>query len=69
MAAFVAELTADFRANGGTWENRELLSFLEAMGRWISDMERYYQNTSQELAALPPWRVFADILMAARVYE
>jgi hypothetical protein len=40
-----------------------------AMAGWIHDMDGHYQNTGQNLSELPPWRVFADILMAARIYE
>jgi len=69
LAAFVAELKADLDANPGDWENADLPSFLEAMAAWIQDMEGYYQNTGQNLSDLPPWKVLADVLMAARMYE
>jgi hypothetical protein len=69
LTAFVAELKADFDANRGDWMNADLTSFLEAMAAWIQDMDGYYQNTGQKLSELPPWRVLADILMAARMYE
>ena len=69
LAAFVAELKADFDANRGNWTNVDLSSFLEAMAAWIQDMDGYYQNTGQKQSELPPWRIFADILMAARMYE
>ena len=69
LAAFVAELKADFDANRGDWTNADLASFLEAMAAWVQDMDSYYQNTGQRPAELPPWRIVADILMAARMYE
>ena len=46
-----------------------LASFLAAMSAWSEDMEGFYENSGEDLASLPPWRVLADILMAARVYE
>lgn len=69
LAAFVVELKADLDTNPDAWENGNLHSFLEAMAAWIGDMQGYYQNTGQSLSDLPPWKVFADILMGARLYE
>lgn len=69
LAAFVAELKADFTANPGDWTNPDLASFLDAMASWIEDMDGYYRNTGQNMSALPPWRIVADVLMAARIYE
>jgi hypothetical protein len=69
LAAFVADLRADFEANRSEWTNENLASFLDAMAAWISDMEGYYKNAGQDPTALPPWRIVADILMAARIYE
>jgi hypothetical protein len=69
LTAFVAELNADFDDNRGAWTNADLASFLEATAAWVQDMDSYYQNTGQRLADLPPWRIVADILMAARNYE
>ncbi len=69
LAAFVAELKADFDAHRNDWTNAELKSFLEAMAAWIQDMDGYYRNTGQKMSDLPPWRILADILIAARMYE
>jgi hypothetical protein len=69
LARFVAELQADLGSNGNAWQNRDLPSFLQAMGAWIQDMEGYYKNTNQDLQDISPWRVAADMLMAARMYE
>jgi hypothetical protein len=32
-------------------------------------MENYYVNTGQPVPDPPSWRTFADMLMAARIYE
>ncbi len=69
LAAFVAELHADLETNPGEWTNTDLASFLAAMAAWIEDMDGYYQNTGQNLSELSPWKVVADVLMAARMYE
>jgi hypothetical protein len=67
--AFLEALEADFLANRDGWTNANLSSFLEAMTAWSQDMEGFYDNTGEELAKLSPWRVLADVLMAARIYE
>ena len=66
---FLQALQADYEANGESWENTTLSSFLEATAAWSLDMEGYYRNTGQDSSSVPPWRVLADILMAARIYE
>ncbi len=69
LVAFVEALKADLKANRGDWANADLASYLEAMAAWIQDMPGYYQNTGQNLSELPPWRILADVLMGARIYE
>jgi len=66
---FLTKLQADLRDNRDQWANADLASFLEAMAAWVQDSEGFYQNTGQRAADLPPWRLFADILMASRMYE
>jgi len=39
------------------------------MKSWIDEMERFYRNTGQPPADPPTWKTFADILMAATMYE
>lgn len=69
LVAFIGALAADHGTNAATWTNPDLGSFLEAMSEWATDMDGFYKNVGEELSSLPPWRVLADMLMAARVYE
>jgi len=63
-------LADDFERTGTTWENPTLDRFLEAMGAWVDMAPVYYRNMGSSVNAdEPQWRVFADILLAARVYE
>jgi len=39
------------------------------MRGWLEDMDGDYANTGENPSQLPPWRIFADALMAARIYE
>jgi len=68
LAAFVTALRVDLATQPDDWTNADLDSFLEALSAWLADAPAYYQNTGQ----LPPdsaWRVLADALAAARIYE
>ena len=63
-------LTEDFKTNGDNWENKTLDKYLEAIADWTEvDIENYYRNTKQEIPKNINWKVFADILMAATMYE
>ncbi|HWE37393.1 MAG TPA: hypothetical protein VG406_12565 [Isosphaeraceae bacterium] len=63
-------LREDCRINSKQWENDTLETYLEAMEAWMLDMEKYYAQRGVDVdLERPGWRVFADILLAARVYE
>jgi len=63
-------LAENFEQSGHKWENGSLGEFLGAMMRWTDDCDGYYRNMGIPLNPNEPqWRVFADILLAARVYE
>lgn len=52
-----------------SWKNNDLSSYLEAISSWIEDMDGFYENMGKSLPENINWSVFADILMAARIYE
>ncbi|HEY5751397.1 MAG TPA: hypothetical protein VIU12_35305 [Chryseolinea sp.] len=66
---FVGDLILDLKTNPNTWENKNLDDYLEALQRWTGDMEGYYINNNLPVPENVNWRIFADILMAARMYE
>lgn len=69
LSEFVSALQKDFKDNKDDWENQDLPSYLEAMSAWIDDMDGYYANQDKDLPIDLTWKVFADILFAARIYE
>ena len=69
VIALIYGLVDDLEANPKDWENATLKNYLEAMARWIGDMDGFYKNNQIELPKHIPWRIFTDILMAAKVYE
>lgn len=66
---FMAALQQDLADDSPQWENRTLADYLEALARWVEDMEGYYHNTGQEMPRHVSWQVFANILQAASIYE
>ena len=69
LIAFVKALVVDYRSNREAWANPDIESFLAAMAAWAEDMDGFYRESEEDPLALPPWRVVADMLMAARIYE
>jgi hypothetical protein len=68
-AGFIGALITDLNENSNEWENKTLANYLEGMQSWTEDMEGYYLNNNLEVPQDVNWKVFTDILMAARVYE
>ena len=62
-------MSKDLRENPSTWENTNLESFLEALGSWVEDMDGYYINQGKPVPTQPDWKIAADMLMAATMYE
>jgi hypothetical protein len=63
-------LREDFRLNSQEWENASLDQFLDGLMGFARSMDGYYKNKGLSIdLEKPQWRVFADILLAARVYE
>ncbi len=66
----LALLRKDLAKNKKDWENQTLEGYLEALGAFCGCLESYYRGRGVNVdLENPGWRVFADILLAARVYE
>ncbi len=68
---FLKQLSKDFSENPDSWSNGNLSEFLTAMQSWAEDMDGYYENLkiSDINMSNGSWRIFADILVAAKNYE
>ncbi len=66
---FVRSLRKSLKQDPSSWENDTLESFLGALERFADDIDGYYLNRGEDLPEAPTWRMFAEILDAARVYE
>ena len=69
FVAFSHALLKDLKEKPEAWENRDLPSFLEALGAWAEDMNGYYQAKGGAIPLQPSWKMLAQILLAAKVYE
>jgi hypothetical protein len=65
---FIDNLRADFIENKEQWENKTIEDYLEAVSRYIEDIDGYYTNQEIDLEKVD-WKVFADILKGSSMYE
>jgi hypothetical protein len=66
---FVELLISNLKNNPEEWTNKTLSEYLESMSSWTEDMEGYYQNNDMPIPEDINWKVFANILIAAKMYE
>ena len=67
---FLENLLMAYQSEGKDWENNNLEDFLSSMMAYSKDIDGYYKNTNQHLDLdNPSWKVFADILIGATIYE
>ena len=62
-------LVQDLKENPNEWESNDLESFLRAIAAWVEDMNGYYQSQGLPLPHQPDWKLFGQILVAAKIYE
>ena len=67
--AFVELLISNLKNNPDEWNNLTLSEYLEGIANWTEDMDGYYQNMNIPLPENITWKVFANILIAAKMYE
>ena len=67
---FANNLLTEYKKNEVKWENNRIENFIEAISAYAEDIDGYYKNMNFETSAdTPTWRVFAQILKGATVYE
>jgi hypothetical protein len=69
LARFIIALKDDFVANRDEWQNWDLADYLEAMPRWMTDMDSYRRHMGRPSSDEPSWRALAEILYAGKLYE
>jgi len=66
---FVELLIIDLKKNSVEWTNKTLNEYLEGIASWTEDMDGYYLNKELPVPQNVDWKVFANILIAAKMYE
>lgn len=67
---YINSLLEDFEENGDNWENNTVESFLRGIIAYTRDIDGYYKNMGFDTSTeIPTWRIFAQILKGASVYE
>ena len=67
---YVDELLTDFNENGKNWENNQIESFIDGISAYAADIDGYYKNMNFDTSSeVPTWRLFAQILKGATLYE
>lgn len=69
FVGFVESLVSDLKNNPDGWANKTLSEYLESIANWTGDMDGYYQNNGLPVSENVDWRMFANILLAAKMYE
>jgi hypothetical protein len=69
FVTFVRALRRSLEEEPTQWEHQDLSSYLEALAAWVEDMDGYFQSVEQDPPDRPSWRLLAQMLAAARVYE
>jgi hypothetical protein len=70
FTAFLHLLMRNRREHPEEWENASLEQYLEGLCGFAEGIEGYYANIGVKVDMRKPgWRVFADVLLAARIYE
>lgn len=66
---FVELLVSNLKSNPQEWTNKTLPEYLESISSWTEDMDGYYKNNDVPMPENVSWKVFANILIAAKIYE
>lgn len=70
LVALIYSLHEEIEANPERWDNRTLSSYLRALAAFLNDAQGYYDNAKLNVSAdVPSWRLFADCLSAASIYD
>lgn len=66
---FINLLAENLKNNPIEWSNNNLIDYLDAIANWTEDMDGYYVNNNLPIPTNVNWKVFANILVAAKSYE
>jgi hypothetical protein len=60
----------ELKGKKANWKNEKIENFIESIIAYSEDIDGYYQNMNFSTSAeTPTWRIFAQILKGATIYE
>ena len=69
LVAFLALLRRDLIENRAAWENDNLEAYLEALQAVLNDWNGRFVNRGEPIPEHPTWKLLAEALLSAAVYE
>lgn len=67
---FVSHLNENYNSHPGEWENASIRDFLSGLSGFAQDMRGYYRNMGEDVdVESVTWRMAAQMLLAAKVYQ
>lgn len=67
---FMSFYLEDFSKNREEWDNADLASYLAGLTGFVTNMDGYYKNKGLQVDTdNPSWRMLAEVLLAACVFE
>jgi hypothetical protein len=69
LVAFIQSLISDYERDSESWENNDLVAYLDALGGWTQDMGGLFHNRGEEVPEQPSWRLIGMMLFAGKYYE
>ena len=69
LATFIRRLISDYESDSDSWENKNLVAYLDGLAGWTDDMDGYFHNLGEKVPEQPSWSLFGKMLLAAKYYE
>lgn len=70
LVQFIYALQDDLKQHPEAWDNKDLYTYLGSLAAFLNDAHGYYRNQKLDVDAdVPSWRLLADCLRAATVYD
>lgn len=66
---FINRLLSDNQINNGEWQNKNISSYLDAIGSWVEDMGGYYDNMGIDMPKNVDWNFIATLFYVGKFYE
>ena len=69
LSVFIDAFRVDMRDRPEAYENVTLDRFLEALSAFTADLDGVYLNRGEIVPEQPTWRLLAEVLLGAGIYE